>query len=116
MGPENRKPSREIGTAASPLSSSSSSSSSSSESSNGENGEVLHVVEGYYIAKIHWYRCVRRGVLRSYKEEREMSYLSMNAVIRTDGAVKMTKPPGGKRKGELDLSSEEQTRIFNAAC
>ena len=46
MGPENRKPSREIGTAASPLSSSSSSSSSSSESSNGENGEVLHVVEG----------------------------------------------------------------------
>ena len=71
--------------------------------------------KGYYIAKIHWYRCVRRGVLRSYKEEREVSYLSMNAVIRTDGAVKMTKPPSGKRKGELDLSSEEQTRIFNAA-
>ena len=47
--------------------------------------------------------------------EREVSYLSMNAVIRTDGAVKMTKPPSGKRKGELDLSSEEQTRIFNAA-
>ena len=21
--------------------------------------------KGYYIAKIHWYRCVRRGVLRS---------------------------------------------------
>ena len=68
-----------------------------------------------YIAKIHWYRCVRRGVLRSYKEEREVSYLSMNAVIRTDGAVKMMKPPSGKRKGELDLSSEEQTQIFNAA-
>jgi len=40
----------------------------------------------------------------------------MNAVIRTDGAVKMTMPPSGQRKeGELDLSSEEQTRIFNAA-
>ena len=39
--------------------------------------------KGYYIAKIHWYRCVRRGVLRSYKEERVVSYLSMNAVIRT---------------------------------
>jgi len=71
--------------------------------------------KGYYIAKIHWYRCVRRGVLRSYKEEREVSNLPTNAVIRTDGAVKMTKPPSGKRKGELDLSSEEQTRIFNAA-
>mgnify|MGYP003319662230 CR=1 FL=1 len=72
--------------------------------------------KGYYIAKIHWYRCVRREVLRSYKEERKVSYLSMNAVIQTDGAVKMTKPPSGKRKGELDLSSvEEQTRIFNAA-
>ena len=71
--------------------------------------------KGYYIAKIHWYRCVRRGVLRSYKEEREVPYLSTNAVIRTDGAVKMTKPPSGKKKGELDLSSEEQTRISNAA-
>ena len=41
----------------------------------------------------------------------------MNAVIRTDGAVKMVKPPSGKRKeGELDLSSEEQTRVFNAAA
>jgi len=39
----------------------------------------------------------------------------MNAAIRTDGAVKMKKPPSGKSKGELDLSSEEQTRIFNAA-
>ena len=71
--------------------------------------------KGYYIAKIHWHRCVRRGVLRSYKEEREVSNLSTNAAIWTDGAVKMTKPPNGKRKGELDLSSEEQTRIFNAA-
>ena len=71
--------------------------------------------KGYCIAKIHWYRCARRGVLRSYKEERGVSYLSMNAAIRTDGAVMMTKPPSGKRKGELDLSSEEQTRIFNAA-
>ena len=41
--------------------------------------------KGYYIAKIHWYRCVRRGVLRSYKEEREVSNLPTNAVIRTDG-------------------------------
>ena len=71
--------------------------------------------KGYFIAKIHLYRCVRRGVLRSYKEERDVSYLSMNAVIRTGSAVKITKPPSGKRKGELDLSSEEQTRIFNAA-
>jgi len=40
----------------------------------------------------------------------------MNAVIRTDGAAKMTKPPSGKRKkGELDLSSKEQTRIFIAS-
>jgi len=68
------------------------------------------------LGSLHWYRCVRRGVLRSYKKEREVPYLSMNAVIRTDGAVKMTKPPSGKRKeGELDLSSEEQTRIFNDA-
>ena len=71
--------------------------------------------KGCYIAEFHWYRCVRRGVLRSYKEEREVSYLSMNAVIRTDGAVKMTKPASRKRKGELDLGSEEQTRIFSAA-
>ena len=40
----------------------------------------------------------------------------MNAVIRTDGAVKTTKPLSGKSKeGELDLSSEEQTRISNDA-
>ena len=72
--------------------------------------------KGYYIAKIQWYRCVRRGVLQSYKEELEVSNLPTNAVIRTDGTVKMTKPPSGKRKGELvDLSSEEQTRIFNAS-
>jgi len=70
---------------------------------------------GYYIAKIHWLRCVRRGVVRSYKEEKAVSYLSMNAVIRTDGPILLKKPPGGKRKGEVDLSSEEQTRIFNAA-
>ena len=71
--------------------------------------------KGYYIAKIHWLRCVRRGVVRSYKEEKTVSYLSMSAAIRTDGPVKLAKPPSGKRKGELDLSSEEQTRIFNAA-
>ena len=41
MGPENREPSRQIGTASSSLSSS-----SSSKSRNSENGEVLHVVEG----------------------------------------------------------------------
>ena len=69
-----------------------------------------------YIAKIHWLRCVRRGAIRSYKEEREVKYLSMNAVIRTDGPVVLTKPPRGTRKGELDLiSSDEQTRIPNAA-
>ena len=72
--------------------------------------------KGYYIAKIHWYRCVRRGVLRSYKEEREVSNLPTNAVIRTDGrCVEDVEAASGKRKGELDLSSEEQTRIFNAA-
>ena len=69
----------------------------------------------YYIAKIHWLRCVRRGAMRSYKEEREVKYLSINAVIRTDGPVVLTKPPRGIRKGEFDLSSDEQTRIFNAA-
>merc|ERR1712070_175579 len=35
----------------------------------------------YYIAKIHWLRCVRRGAIRSCKEEKEVKYLSMNAVI-----------------------------------
>ena len=68
----------------------------------------------YYIAKIHWLRCIRRGVVRSYKEEKAVSFLSMNAIIRTDGPVVLTKPPR-TRRGELDLSSEEQTRIFNAA-
>ena len=76
-------------------------------------GELID--KGYYIAKIHWLRCVRRGAIRSYKEEREVKYLSMNAVIRTDGPMMLTKPPRSARKGELDLSSDEQTRIFNAA-
>ena len=76
-------------------------------------GELID--KGYYIAKIHWLRCVRRGAIRSYKEEREVKYLSMNAVIRTDGPVVLTKPPRGARKGEFDLSSNEQMRIFNAA-
>jgi len=45
---------------------------------------------------------------RSKKNGRCPIYPWMNAVIRTDGAVKMTKPPSGKREeGELDLSSEE---------
>ena len=39
--------------------------------------EFLHCGERfekeYYIAKIHWLRCVWRGVVRSYKEERTMS-------------------------------------------
>lgn len=76
-------------------------------------GELID--KDYYIAKVHWLRCVRRGVIRSYKEERVVKYLSMNAVIRTDGPVVLTKPPRGVRKGEFDLSSNEQTRIFNAA-
>ena len=76
-------------------------------------GELID--RDYYIAKVHWLRCVRRGAIRSYKEEREVKYLSMNAVIRTDGPVVLTKPPRGIRKGEFDLSSDEQTRIFNAA-
>ena len=51
-----------------------------------------------------------------HEEEREVNYLSMNAVIRTDGPVVLTKPPRGTRKGEFNLiSSDEQTRIFNAA-
>ena len=41
-----------------------------------------------------------------------MSYLSMNVIIQTDGPVVLTKPPR-TRRGELDLSSEEQTRILN---
>ena len=63
--------------------------------------------------KSHWLQCVRRGVERSYKEEGALSYLSMNAVIRTDGPVQLVKPRRGTRKGELDLCSEEQTRISN---
>ena len=71
---------------------------------------------GYYIAKIHWLRCVRRGIPRAYKEERADCYLSMNAVIRTEGPIKLTKPPVARAKnGEMDLSSDEQTRIFNAS-
>ena len=66
-------------------------------------GELINT--DYCIAKIHWLRCVRRGVIRSYKEEREVKYLPMNAVIRTDGPVVLTKPPRGFRKGEFDLSS-----------
>lgn len=71
---------------------------------------------GYYVARIHWLRCVRRGVTRAYKEERTEKYLSMNAIIRTDGPIKLTKPPLERaRKGEFDLGSDEQTRIFNAS-
>ena len=47
---------------------------------------------------------------RGAEPEPAVSYLSTNAVIRTDGAVKMTKPPSGKRKGELDLSSVKSRR------
>ena len=65
------------------------------------------------IAKIHWLRCIRRGVICSYKEDKAVSYLSMNVIIQTDGPVVLTKPPR-TRRGELDLSSEEQTRILNA--
>ena len=68
-----------------------------------------------YFAKIHRLRCVHRGAIRPYKQEKEVKYLSLNAVIRTDGPVMHTKPPRGARKGGLDLSSDEQTRIFNAA-
>ena len=32
--------------------------------------------KGCYIAKIHWLRCVHRGAIRSYKEEREVKYLA----------------------------------------
>ena len=53
--------------------------------------------KGYYIAKIHWLRCVRQGVVRSYKEERAVRYLSMSAAIRTDGPVELAKPPSGKK-------------------
>ena len=69
----------------------------------------------YYIAKIYWLQCIRRGVVRSYKEEKAVSYLSMNAIIRTDGPVVLTKSHERTRKCELDISSEDQTRIFNAA-
>lgn len=81
--------------------------------------EFLHCCErfeeGYKITKSHWLRCVRRGVARSYKEEGTICYLSMNTAIRTNGPVQLAKPRRGAMKGELDMSSEEQTRIFNAA-
>jgi hypothetical protein len=71
---------------------------------------------GYCIAKIRWLRCVRRGVTRSYKVESTESYLSMIAFIRTDGPLKLTKPPVARaRKGEINLSSDGQTRIYNAS-
>ena len=69
----------------------------------------------YCITKLQWLRCVRRSVVWSYKEKSAVSYLSMNAIIRTDGPVVLTKPRGRAKKGEVDLSSKEQTRIFNAA-
>ncbi len=84
-------------------------------------GELLET--DFYIAKIHWLRCVRRGERRSYKEQtgqqREEHFLSMNAIIRTDGPVQLEKPTGATKRArirerELDLSSDEQTRIFNA--
>ena len=68
-------------------------------------GELID--KDYYIAKVHWLLCVRRVAIRSYKEEREVKYLSMNAVIQTDGPVVLTKPPRGVRKGEFGLSSNE---------
>jgi hypothetical protein len=47
--------------------------------------KIMHCGEridkDYYIAKIHWLRCVRRGAIRSYKEQREVKYLPMNAII-----------------------------------
>ena len=55
----------------------------------------------YCTAKVHWLRCVRQGAIWSYKEERKVKYLSMNAVIRTDGPVVLAKPPRGVRKGEF---------------
>ena len=76
-------------------------------------GELID--KDYCISKTHCLRCVRRGAVWPYKEEREVKYLSMNAVIRTDGPVVLTKPPRGVRKGEFDFSSNGQTRLFNAA-
>ena len=40
--------------------------------------------KNYCIAKIYWLRCIRRGVICSYKEEKAVSYLSMNVIIQTD--------------------------------
>ena len=37
------------------------------------------------IAKVHWLRWVRRGAIRPYKEEGEVEYLLMNAVIERTG-------------------------------
>ena len=39
--------------------------------------------------------------IRSYKEEREVKCLLMNAVTRTDGPVVLAKPPRGIRKCEF---------------
>jgi hypothetical protein len=45
-------------------------------------------------------------------------FISANFIVRTDGPVRMAKSSAaGKRrrlKGEYDLFSEEQTRIFDA--
>lgn len=74
--------------------------------------------EGFFIVKIRWWQCIRRGVIRSYKLSSEDMFISANFIVRTDGPVRMAKPSAAEKrrrlKGEYDLFSEEQTRIFDA--
>ena len=84
--------------------------------------QVMHAgqsfEEGFFIVKIQWWQCIRRGVIRSYKLSSEDMFISANFIVRTDGPVRMAKPSAAEKrrrlKGENDLSSEEQTRIFDA--
>ena len=74
--------------------------------------------EGFFIVKIRWWQCIRRGVIRSYKLSSEDMFISANFIVRTDGPVRMAKPSAAEKrrrlKGEYGLLSEEQTRIFDA--
>ena len=73
--------------------------------------------EGFFIVKIRWWQCIRRGVIRPYKFSSEDMFISENFIVRTDGPVKMAKPSTAERrrrlKCEYNVCSEVQTRYFD---
>jgi hypothetical protein len=84
--------------------------------------QVMHAgqsfEEGFFIVKIRWWQCIRRGVIRSYKLSSEDMFISANFIVRTDGPVRMAKPSAAEKrrrlKGEYGLFSEVQVRIFDS--